>query len=147
MLTTSSTYFWQVLWSGASTITRTTGSVPDSRTRILLLLNPPHSTTTSLYTDCSYNLYAGLSSYLLIFVFCSISFRCGGLSIERNQKPLTPESTLAVTHHNKQKQVEVKRSNRANPHEIRLFSGCPYCLVRIFRSIFFALVDKLRTKF
>ena len=59
-------------------------------------------------------------------VFCSISFRCGGLSIERNQKPLTPENTLAVTHHDKQKQVEVKRSNRANPHEIRLFSGCPY---------------------
>ena len=59
-------------------------------------------------------------------VFCSISFRCGGLSIERNQKPLTPENTLAVTHHNKQKQVEVKRSSRANPHEIRLFSGCPY---------------------
>ena len=26
-------------------------------------------------------------------VFCSISFRCGGLSIERNQKPLTPEIT------------------------------------------------------
>lgn len=60
------------------------------------------------------------------FVFCSISFRCGGLSIERNQKPLTPENTLAVTHHDKQKQVEVKRSSRANPHEIRLFSGCPY---------------------
>ena len=60
------------------------------------------------------------------FVFCSISFRCGGLSIERNQKPLTPENTLAVTHHDKQKQVEVKRSSRANPHEFRLFSGCPY---------------------
>ena len=60
------------------------------------------------------------------FVFCSISFRCGGLSIERNQKPSTPENTLAVTHHDKQKQVEVKRSSRANPHEIRLFSGCPY---------------------
>ena len=60
------------------------------------------------------------------FVFCSISFRCGGLSIERNQKPLTPENTLAITHHDKQKQVEVKRSSRANPHEIRLFSGCPY---------------------
>ena len=60
------------------------------------------------------------------FVFCSISFRCGGLSIERNQKPLTPESTLAITHHDKQKQVEVKRSSRVNPHEIRLFSGCPY---------------------
>ena len=59
-------------------------------------------------------------------VFCSISFRCGGLSIERNQKPLTPENTLAITHHDKQKQVEVKRSSRANPHEIRLFSGCPY---------------------
>ncbi|MBS7194641.1 MAG: hypothetical protein KH036_09455, partial [Clostridiales bacterium] len=63
-------------------------------------------------------------------VFCSISFRCGGLSIERNQKPLTPENTLAVTHHDKQKQVEVKRSNRANPHEIRLFSGCPYAVVK-----------------
>jgi hypothetical protein len=59
-------------------------------------------------------------------VFCSISFRCGGLSIERNQKPLTPENTLAITHHDKQKQVEVKRSSRVNPHEIRLFSGCPY---------------------
>ena len=58
--------------------------------------------------------------------FYSISFRCGGLSIERNQKPLTPESTLAITHHDKQKQVEVKRSSRVNPHEIRLFSGCPY---------------------
>ena len=64
------------------------------------------------------------------FVFCSISFRCGGLSTERNQKPLTPESTLAVTHHDKQKQVEVKRSSRANPHEIRLFSGCPYAVVK-----------------
>ena len=36
-------------------------------------------------------------------VFCSISFRCGGLSIERNQKPLAPEITLAVTHHDRQK--------------------------------------------
>ena len=35
-------------------------------------------------------------------VFCSISFRCGGLSIERNQKPLAPEITLAVTHHDRQ---------------------------------------------
>ena len=59
-------------------------------------------------------------------VFCSTSFRCGGLSIERNQKPLAPEITLAVTHHDRQKQVEVKRSSRVNPHEIRLFSGCPY---------------------
>ena len=59
-------------------------------------------------------------------VFCSTSFRCGGLSIERNQKPLTPEITLAITHHDKQKQVEVKRSSSANPHEIRFFSGCPY---------------------
>ena len=59
-------------------------------------------------------------------VFCSISFRCGGLSIERNQKPLAPEITLALTHHDRQKQVEVKRSSRVNPHEIRLFSGCPY---------------------
>ena len=59
-------------------------------------------------------------------VFCSISFRCGGLSIERNQKPLAPEITLAATHHDRQKQVEVKRSSRVNPHEIRLFSGCPY---------------------
>ena len=54
-------------------------------------------------------------------VFCSISFRCGGLSIERNQKPLAPEITLAVTHHDRQKQVEVKRSSRVNPHEIRIF--------------------------
>ena len=30
-------------------------------------------------------------------VFCSISFRCGGLSIERNQKPLAPEITHTVT--------------------------------------------------
>ena len=59
-------------------------------------------------------------------VFCSISFRCGGLSIERNQKPLAPEITLAVTHHDRQKQVEAKRSSRVNPHEIRIFSGCPY---------------------
>ena len=51
-------------------------------------------------------------------------------AIERNQKPLTPENTLAVTHHDKQKQVEVKRSSRANPHEIRLFSGCPYAVVK-----------------
>ena len=63
-------------------------------------------------------------------VFCSISFRCGGLSIERNQKPLAPEVTLAVTHHDRQKQVEVKRSSRVNPHEIRLFSGCPYAVVK-----------------
>ena len=35
-----------------------------------------------------------------------------------NQKPLTPENTLAVTHHDKQKQVEVKRSSRANPHSL-----------------------------
>ena len=60
------------------------------------------------------------------FVFCSISFRCGGLSIERNQKPLTTENTLAIAHHDKQKQVEVKRASRVNPHEFRLFSGCPY---------------------
>ena len=63
-------------------------------------------------------------------VFCSISFRCGGLSIERNQKPLAPEITLAVTHHDRQKQVEMKRSSRVNPHEIRLFSGCPYAVVK-----------------
>jgi len=60
------------------------------------------------------------------FVFCSISFRCGGLSIERNQKPLAPKITLVATHHDRQKQVEVKRSSCVNPHEIRLFSGCPY---------------------
>ena len=63
-------------------------------------------------------------------VFCSISFRCGGLSIERNQKPLAPEITLAVTHHDRQKQVEVKRSSRVNPHKIRIFSGCPYAVVK-----------------
>ena len=45
---------------------------------------------------------------------------------ETNQKPSTPENTPAITHHDKQKQVEVKRSSRASPHEIRLFSGCPY---------------------
>ena len=49
---------------------------------------------------------------------------------KRNQKPLTPENTQALTHHDKQKQVEVKRSSRANPHEIRLFSGCPYAVVK-----------------
>ena len=63
-------------------------------------------------------------------VFCSISFRCGGLSIERNQKPLAPKITLAATHHDRQKQVEVKRSSRVNPHEIRIFSGCPYAVVK-----------------
>ena len=52
------------------------------------------------------------------------------LYIERNQKPLAPEITLAVTHHDRQKQVEVKRSSRVNPHEIRLFSGCPYAVVK-----------------
>ena len=52
------------------------------------------------------------------------------LFIERNQKLLAPEITLAVTHHDRQKQVEVKRSNRVNPHEIRLFSGCPYAVVK-----------------
>jgi len=66
----------------------------------------------------------------LRILFLEISFRCGGLSIERNQKPLTPENTLAVTHHDKQKQVEVKRSSRANPHEIRIFSGSPYAVVK-----------------
>lgn len=64
------------------------------------------------------------------FVFCSISFRCGGLSIERNQKPLAPKITLVATHHDRQKQVEVKRSSCVNPHEIRLFSGCPYAVVK-----------------
>ena len=52
------------------------------------------------------------------------------LGIERNQKPLAPEITLAVTHHDRQKQVEVKRSSRVNPHEIRIFSGCPYAVVK-----------------
>ena len=85
-----------------------------------------HSTTTSLYTDCSNNLYAGSPSYLLILFSALSAFAVGGLSIERNQKPLAPEITLAVTHHDRQKQVEVKRSSRVNPHEIRLFSGCPY---------------------
>ena len=33
-LTTSSTYFWHVSLSGASTITQATGSVPDSQTEI-----------------------------------------------------------------------------------------------------------------
>ena len=50
--------------------------------------------------------------------------------IERNQKPLAPEITLALTHYDRQKQVEVKRSSRVNPHEIRLFSGCPYAVVK-----------------
>ena len=85
-----------------------------------------HCTTTSLYTDCNSNLYAGSPSYLLILFSALSAFAVGGLSIERNQKPLAPEITLAVTHHDRQKQVEVKRSSRVNPHEIRLFSGCPY---------------------
>ena len=87
-------------------------------------------TTTSLYTDCSNNLYAGSPSYLLILFSALSAFAVGGLSIERNQKPLAPEITLAVTHHDRQKQVEVKRSSRVNPHEIRLFSGCPYAVVK-----------------
>ena len=85
-----------------------------------------HCTTTSLYTDCRSNLYAGSPSYLLILFSALSAFAVGGLSIERNQKPLAPEITLAVTHHDRQKQVEVKRSSRVNPHEIRLSSGCPY---------------------
>ena len=40
--------------------------------RHFLLLNLLHSTTTSLYTDCNNNLYAGLSSYLLI-LFSALS--------------------------------------------------------------------------
>ena len=35
-----------------------------------------------------------------------------------------------LTHNDRQKQVEVKRSSRVNPHEIRLFSGCPYAVVK-----------------
>ena len=89
-----------------------------------------HCTTTSPYTDCSNNLYAGSPSYLLILFSALSAFAVGGLSIERNQKPLAPEITLAVTHHDRQKQVEVKRSSRVNPHEIRLFSGCPYAVVK-----------------
>ena len=83
-------------------------------------------------------------------VFCSISFRCGGLSIERNQKPLAPKITLAATHHDRQKQVEVKRSSRVNPHEIRLLSGCPYyftlpfnfLISMIYTQLFNLLCDK-----
>ena len=85
-----------------------------------------YCTTTSLYIDCYNNLYAGSPSYLLILFSALSAFAEGGLSIERNQKPLAPEITLAITHHNRQKQVEVKRSSRVNPHEIRIFSGCPY---------------------
>ena len=77
-------------------------------------------------------------------VFCSISFRCGGLSIERNQKPLAPEITLAVTHHDRQKQVEVKRSSRVNPHEIRLFSGCPYYFTLPMDGNYHSLTKHLR---
>ena len=83
-------------------------------------------------------------------VSCSISFRCGGLSIERNQKPLAPKITLAATHHDRQKQVEVKRSSRVNPHEIRLLSGCPYyftlpfnfLISMIYTQLFNLLCDK-----
>ena len=89
-----------------------------------------HCTTTSLYTDCRSNLYAGSPSYLLILFSALSAFAVGGLSIERNQKPLAPEITLSATHHDRQKQVEVKRSSRVNPHEIRLFSGCPYAVVK-----------------
>ena len=81
-------------------------------------------------TDCRSNLYAGSPSYLLILFSALSAFAVGGLSIERNQKPLAPEITLAATHHDRQKQVEVKRSSRVNPHEIRLFSGCPYAVVK-----------------
>ena len=88
-----------------------------------------HCTTTSLYTDCRSNLYAGSPSYLLILFSALSAFAVGGLSIERNQKPLAPEITLAVTHHDRQKQVEVKRSSRVSPHEIRLFSGFPYYFI------------------
>ena len=68
----------------------------------------------------------GSFRWCYVNMVCWVDIRCGGLSIERNQKPLAPEITLAVTHHDRKKQVEVKRSSRANPHEIRLFSGCPY---------------------
>ena len=101
-----------------------------------------HSTTTSLYTDCSNNLYAGLSSYLLILFSALSAFAVGGLSIERNQKPLAPEITLAVTHHDRQKQVEVKRSSRVKPHEIRLFSGCPYYFTLPVNSADYTLAKK-----
>ena len=104
--------------------------IPQILLIIYLYTNPYprflHCTTTSPYTDCSNNLYAGLSSYLLILFSALSAFAVGGLSIERNQKPLAPEITLAVTHYDRQKQVEVKRSSRVNPHEIRLFSGCPH---------------------
>ena len=79
-------------------------------------------------------------------VFCSISFRCGGLSIERNQKPLAPEITLAVTHHDRQKHIEVKRSSRVNPHEIRLFSGCPYYFTLPMNCNYYPLPKQFRYK-
>lgn len=50
-LTTSSTYFWQVSWSGASTITRTRGSVPDSRTRMRPV--SPSASATALTASCT----------------------------------------------------------------------------------------------
>ena len=37
---------------------------------------------------------------------------------------------LLIQGHDRQKQVEVKRLSRVNPHEIRLFSGCPYADVK-----------------
>lgn len=80
--------------------------------------------------------YAPVNAFLsgvrpcVVAMIRRISFRCGGLSIERNQKPLAPKITLAATHHDRQKQVEVKRSSRVNPHEIRLLSGCPYAVVK-----------------
>ena len=87
--------------------------------------------------------FAACLRYLLILFSALSAFAVGGLSIERNQKPLALEITLAVTHHDRQKRVEVKRSSRVNPHEIRLFSGCPYyhcdtehCYLHCFPSIF-----------
>ena len=57
---------------------------------------------------------------------------------------------MALTHHDRQKQVEVKRSSRVNPHEIRLLSGCPYyftlpfnfLISMIYTQLFNLLCDK-----
>ena len=81
------------------------------------------------------------SIYTPYSVFCSISFRCGRLCIERNQKPLI---TLVATHHDRQKQVEVKRSSRVNLHEIRILSGFPYYShsFRQIASLFIFIIKK-----
>ena len=70
-LTTSSTYFWQVSWSGASTITRTTGSVPDPRARIRPV--SPSASATLLTASCT----AGSFCAAFLSVTRTFSSTCG----------------------------------------------------------------------